>query len=496
MIQEITAQGNKKGAFLGTVNYSYDTIGRRTNMTANGQTPVTYQYDPASRLTQVAQGTQNVGLGYDSAGRRTSLSYPNGVEASYLYDQASRLLQIEHLNSLTQVLIERLNYTYDAAGNRISFTRANSTATLLPDAVQAAYDAANEQIQFDSATPNLTYDANGNLTFDGTTTYTWDARNRLTFISGPGVSTNFEYDALGRRISKTINGVTTEYQYDGNDIVAEISGGAVGVTYLRSLNIDEPFIRQASNNEYYHVDMLGTVLVLSNGAGVAQTTYSYDPFGKTTTTGSSTNSFQFTGRENDGAGLYYYRARYYSPELERFISEDPISIQWAILVQQTFRTLPEQDVVTSADILAFIYDNGELPEPSGPGPEEVMTPWTVDPQAYAYVINSPANYSDPTGEIPPQLIGCAIGSGVSIGADLLAGNKVNWWHAGIGCVTGAIGGWPLGKTFKFATHGPHHSFRWIGKYPHWQLNWWRKGIKGSGDVFRVPFPKSWWKRGP
>lgn len=39
---------------------------------------------------------------------------------------------------------------------------------------------------------------------------------------------------------------------------------------------------------------------------------------------SRTNPFQFTGRENDGTGLYYYRARYYSPELQRFISQDPI----------------------------------------------------------------------------------------------------------------------------------------------------------------------------
>src|SRR5439155_13360265 len=39
---------------------------------------------------------------------------------------------------------------------------------------------------------------------------------------------------------------------------------------------------------------------------------------------SSTNSFQYTGRESDGTGLYYLRARYYSPRLQRFVSEDPI----------------------------------------------------------------------------------------------------------------------------------------------------------------------------
>jgi RHS repeat-associated protein len=39
------------------------------------------------------------------------------------------------------------------------------------------------------------------------------------------------------------------------------------------------------------------------------------------------NPLQYTGRENDGTGLYYYRARYYDPGLKRFVSEDPIGTQ-------------------------------------------------------------------------------------------------------------------------------------------------------------------------
>ena len=233
------------------------------------------------------------------------------------------------MNVSTQGLIERLTYAYDAAGNRISFSRSGPQADL-PQAVTAAYDAANEQVQFNSSTPNLTYDANGNLTSktdaSGTTIYTWDARNRLTSVSGPSVSASFVYDALGRRTSKIINGITIDYQYDGNDIVAEIGGSVVSATYLRSLNIDEPFVRQSSNNEYYHTDALGSVLALTDQTGAMQTNYRYDPFGNTTMTGSSTNVFQFSGRESDGTGLYYLRARYYSPTLQRFISEDPIGL--------------------------------------------------------------------------------------------------------------------------------------------------------------------------
>ena len=113
--------------------------------------------------------------------------------------------------------------------------------------------------------------------------------------------------------------------YDGNDIVAEIQGGVVTTTYLRGLNIDEPFIRQSSSgNEFYHTDALGSVLALTDQTGAVQTTYRYDPFGNTTVTGTSTNPFQYAGRENDGTGMYYYRARYYSPKMQRFLGEDPI----------------------------------------------------------------------------------------------------------------------------------------------------------------------------
>src|SRR5438046_6700993 len=111
------------------------------------------------------------------------------------------------------MLIDDLVYGYDAAGNRVSLIRANGAASLLPASVQAAYDAANEQIKFGNplpATANLSYDANGNLTSHadatGTTTYTWDARNRLAGISGPGLSASFTYDAVERRLAKTLKG--------------------------------------------------------------------------------------------------------------------------------------------------------------------------------------------------------------------------------------------------------------------------------------------------
>jgi RHS repeat-associated protein len=429
LTQELTPQG--------TVAYGYDVLGRRTSMTANGQASTSYGYDDASRLTAVNQGTQTVGLGYDNAGHRTSLTYPNGVNTVYSYDNASRLTNITHQGP--SALIDSLTYNYDTAGNRISTTRANGTATDLPQAVQAAYDAANEEIQFNNATPNLTYDANGNLTsqadVNGTTTYTWDARNRLISISGPSVSASFEYDALGRRTSKTINGTTTEYQYDGNDIIAEIGGDAVGATYLRSLNIDEPFIRQGNADEYYHTDALGSILALSDQTGTVQSTYQYEAFGETTISGTSTNPFQYTGRENDDTGLYYNRARYYSSTLKRFLSEDLLSIEDLQILRQS--TTLNHLIVASGDIFYQSY--------------------LRDPKhfnSYSYVQNSPVLFKDPNGLWSLSFEAYdGLGGGFIFGKNPGGGWFITW-RVGKG-VGGGISFDPFGSSPGWDSRKPH-----------------------------------------
>jgi len=352
LIQETTPQG--------TVAYQYDVLGRRTQMVANGQQPTSYQYDAASRLTRVAQGSLFAALGYDNANRRTSLSYSNNTTTSYAYDLASRLTSITHNGP--SGIIDALTYTYDAAGNRFSVNRANGIASLLPNAVaSAAYDTANEQTQF--AGENLTYDANGNLTSDGVNTYQWDVRNRLIGVIG-GTTASFIYDGLGRRTSKAINGVASQFLYDRNDIVAEIGGGMVGASYLRSLRIDEPFVRQSDDNQFYHRDALGSTLALSDLSASMLVTYSYEPFGRVSANGVSANPFVFTGRELDSGDHYYYRARYYNSQTQRFMSPDPLLCGATNLPIHSIKKKPQ----------------------------------TLN--AFAYVNNSPGNFSDPLGLSP------------------------------------------------------------------------------------------------
>lgn len=354
--QEVTPQG--------IVRYTYNAISQRLTMRANAQPPVTYGYDANSQHSNVTQGTLSATLTHDALGRRTQLQRSNGVTTTYNYDPASRLLGITHAKGTTT--LEQLTHGFDPADNKNQVTQLIQNATALPPAVTAAYNAVNAQIQFNSGT--LGYDPNGNLTNDSTNTYVWDARDRLIGISG-GTSATFSYDALNRRIAKTINGATSTFLYDGADVVTE--SGATNASYLSTLNIDEPLVRQTSSgNEYYHTNDLGSTIALSNDVGAVTTHYTYSPFGSTTVTGPSTNPFQFTGRENDGNGLYYYRARYYSPSHSRFLSEDPLE-----------------------------FDAG-------------------DPNLYAYVFNNPTNFVDPTGEaikLPKPVKQCLVGMIKAIG---------------------------------------------------------------------------------
>jgi RHS repeat-associated protein len=310
----------------GTVTYTYDLAGRRTSMTVAGQATVNYTYDNANRLTQITQGSSTATFTYDNANRRTSLTLPNGVVVEYSYDNASRLTGLVYKNGA--ITLGNLTYTYDAAGRRLA-TGGAFARTGIPSALNTAtYDAANQQLVLGNK--SATFDANGNLATltdpNGTTTYTWNARDQLVNLSGPSVTASFQYDAFGRRKQKIVNSVTTDFLYDGIEAVQELSGGTPTANLLTGVGIDEVLLRtDAAGGRSFLADGLGSTLALTDNTGTVQTEYTYEPFGKTTLGGAaSTNAFQYTGRENDGTGLYYYRARYYHPELQRFVSEDPI----------------------------------------------------------------------------------------------------------------------------------------------------------------------------
>jgi RHS repeat-associated protein len=118
------------------------------------------------------------------------------------------------------------------------------------------------------------------------------------------------------------------------------SGGAPTATanILTGLGIDEYFARTTVSppaRTSFLANALGSAIRLADDSAAMPTSYKYEPFGNVAAGGSNpgdANAYQFTGRENDATGLYYYRARYYSPTWGRFISEDPVTNQRGVSV--------------------------------------------------------------------------------------------------------------------------------------------------------------------
>jgi RHS repeat-associated protein len=422
---------------LGTVSYQYDSLGRRTQMTVSGQSPVSYTYDAVSRLRTITQAPLNpVDFQYDAAGRRTLLSLPNGVSTEYAYDPGSRLTALIYRNALGQ--LGDLTYQYDHAGNRIA-TRGFFSRTLLPDPVPSAtYDAANRQLAFGDKT--TTFDDNGSLLtimeVPGVITFTWDSRNRLAALSGAGVAGTFAYDATGRRVRRDVNGELRFYQFDKRDIAREVLAGTEAL-YLRSLGIDEALMR--GTESAFLQDGTATTIAELDGGGAVKTEYAYEPFGNTARSGAtSVNAVQFTGRENDGIGLYYYRARYYAPRLHRFIAEDPLT-KTALARPTTtnpFRfpgrgnqgirlnyALPGH---TSSILRRFISE-----DPKG------LREWQGN--LYAYVRNDPINLVDPTGlwYVDFNVSG---GNWLGVTAGVMVNDSGVYPYVGGGVVTPGVGG--------------------------------------------------------
>ncbi len=350
----------------GSVSYTFDSADRLTSMTVAGQPTVSYTYDESDRLIGISQGQASVAYEYDDAGRRTSLTMPNGLITDYDYDAASNLTSISYRQGSN--VLGNLTYEYDAVGARTKVAGSFARTGFPQSFASATYNTANQMTQRGAAT--FSYDYNGNLTNDGVNTYSWDARDRLQAISG-STTASFQYDSLDRRTRKTANGSTNQYLYDGREIVQELSDGTPTANMLNGPAPDERHTCACNgSNNTLLADFLGSAIALTDSNGTVQTQYTYDPFGNTTASGTgSSNASQFTGRENDGTGLYYYRARYYSSSLQRFISEDPIG-----------------------------FDGGDV-------------------NLYAYVANDPINSTDPSG-LDPELNGGGIGALVGFGQGL------------------------------------------------------------------------------
>jgi len=186
-----------------------------------------------------------------------------------------------------------------------------------------------------NGTITYTYDNNGNTiekrTPTETTTYTYDFENRLLSATINGQSTNYAYDGDGNRVSKTDSSSTTNYLIDSNNntgfaqVLAEFDGsGSLIVSYTYG---DDLISQERSGVvSYFHYDGLGSTRNLTDSSGTTTDSYWYYAFGELLNkTGTTPNNCLFTGEQFDkNLRFYYLRARYYNPEIGRFITADPV----------------------------------------------------------------------------------------------------------------------------------------------------------------------------
>ena len=259
-------------------------------------------------------------------------SLANGATSQWGYDGAQRLSLILHGLAGT-VHDATWTYAYNPASQIRSVTRDNDAYAWTRHYGVARSYTTNGLNQY-SATASTTgsgpasaaysYDANGNLIADGTFEYAYDIENRLTERSGGTVLT---YDPLGRlfRVT-TITGLTT-FLYDGDALVAEHNAaGEMTRRYVHNVGADVPLLsyQGAALNlpSYLHADHQGSIVAVSDpyGAGSVNT---YDEYGIPGT--ANVGRFQYTGQVwLAEIGMYYYKARIYSPTLGRFLQNDPI----------------------------------------------------------------------------------------------------------------------------------------------------------------------------
>lgn len=309
------------------VTYTLDENGKRNRLTYPDGYFVDYIFDELNRLCDIKLNGSMASAAhfeYDDLSNRTELSLLNGCTVQYTYESDNDVSSVVH--SFVGSSVE-FTYSFDEVHHmkdqQVSDRRFIWTPSLnlLTD-----YGEVNELNQYPVVGGSaLSYDENGCLTGGGTWTYEYDALNHLTAASGSGGSVSFAYDPLDRLAEKTVGSEKTWYLYDGAQRIAEYDSttGDLLNRFIYGVGLDEAIIQVSSDEtlSFLHQERQGSVVAVTDATGDILERRSYGPFGETSTTGIT--PFGYTGQCFDmQSGLYYYKSRFYSPNLGRFLQPD------------------------------------------------------------------------------------------------------------------------------------------------------------------------------
>jgi RHS repeat-associated protein len=316
-----------------TIASQYDAAGNRIQLASSSGYLLTFAYDLAGRMTEIREsgGWAALKFGFDAAGRRSSLGSGTGAlpYTAYGYDPAGRLDALTH-DLAGAAADQGLGFGYNPAGQIVARSSSNdSYASSTAYNVSRGY-SVNGLNQYVAAGPaTFQHDSNGNLIAHasptGSTNYVYDAENRLVSASGAQNAT-LSYDPLGRlwQVSSPATGAT-QFEYDGDRLLQEYDNtGAKVRMYAHGQGVDEPLILYANGTRYFlHADHQGSIVSLSDPWGNPAGVNGYDAWGIPNVAPAA--RFGYTGQAFLAElGMYYYKARIYSPTLGRFMQTDPI----------------------------------------------------------------------------------------------------------------------------------------------------------------------------
>ena len=359
----LTQQAYSRNGVTHTTAYIYDNADNLTQITYPSGRIITMNRDALGRIAQVSANSQLLAdnVSYLPFGPMTSLTYGNGLNATNGYDQDYRLRSqtvgsvfaqtygydlVNNITTITDSLtpandqlfsydsLDRLetaqgnygnlSYVYDPVGNRTSETNPAGTNTY-------SYNANSQQL--DSITGNtnstLSYDANGNLTTQDSTTYTYSDLNRLAQATANGQTTDYLYNGRGERTVKTDPSNTTLYHYDQSGLLlSETDEQGNSIRDYVYLNGQRLAILDDTGTYYIHSNHLDTPQVITDQNQTIVWQATYTPFGEANiTTASIENNLRFPGQYFDSeTGLHYNYLRNYDPVVGRYTTSDPIGL--------------------------------------------------------------------------------------------------------------------------------------------------------------------------
>jgi len=352
-----------------TVGYSYDTAGNLSSITYPDTTQVTYQYDADGVLIRVTDWDGRVTqITPDAAGRPISIALPNGTTNGFSYTATGRIANIVSTGpGMTPIASRLMTFTPDGLTSseigvsapsqlpqdvKMTFDSDNRIATLNGSSVSYDVDGNMLSIPTGGSAISATFDAAGRLTVAGSVTSSYDPEGRRTKITDATGESNLVYDtlpALDRILVKTNpDGSVTKYVH-GNGLLYEVTGSA-----LRA----------------YHYDSRGSTIALTDAAGTVTDTFSCGPYGETwSRTGTTNTPLRFCGQhgvQTDTNGLLSMRARFYSPEIKRFVSQDsylgsamnPLSLNRYSYAEGNPISLIDPTGFAATNYMGYMYNGG------------------------------------------------------------------------------------------------------------------------------------------